>query len=231
MDLTTDNMQPIENNELGNVFTTRGERPEAKCKCAKCAIIKIVFYVLVIIAVGFLYFIHFSKPKQEVYVPKEFTGTPGTGEVLFMNLDTINTHYELVKILQDDIKMETSKQEVIFTNKENAFKRKYATFQENYSQGGLSQVQIENASRQLEVEYQQLEVEKERIFNDLQDRQVAALAQIYDSIQTVTYRINAIKKASFVITYQAGNPFVVLTDPSKEITDEVLFELNKPYRK
>ena len=227
----TEDQQPIENKEVESSIITQEEYLKQPCKHSKCAVWRIIFYSFLMIAIGVLYFFHFSKPKQEIFTPKEFTGTPGTGEVLFMNLDTINAHYELVKILQDDIKAEMSKQEAIFANKENAFKKKYATFQENYSQGGLSQVQIENASRQLELEYQQLEANKERVFSDLQDRQATALMQIYDSIQAASYRVNAMKNASFVITYQTGSPFVLLTDPSKEITDEVLFELNKPYKK
>jgi Skp family chaperone for outer membrane proteins len=194
-------------------------------------ILNILFYSSVLVAIIVLYILHFITPKQEVFVPKEFNGTPGTGEVLYVNLDTINENYELVKILTGDIKAEMKKQETIFGNKEAAFQKKYAQFQENYSQGILSQIQIENAQKQLQQEYQLLESEREMVFSNLQNRQTAALTQIYDSLQVVIKRINVQRNASFILTYQTGSPFLILADPTKEITDQVLFELNKPYKK
>lgn len=190
-----------------------------------------IFYIVVIVAIGVLYALHFLSPKEEVFVPKEFKGTPGTGEVLYVNLDTINENYELVKILTGDIKAEMKKQETIYGNKEAAFQKKLAQFEENYSKGILNQIQVENAQKQLEQEYKLLESEKEMVFSNLQDRQTTALTQIYDSLQVVIKRINVQRNASFILTYQTGSPFMILADPTKEITDQVLFELNKPYKK
>jgi Skp family chaperone for outer membrane proteins len=99
------------------------------------------------------------------------------------------------------------------------------------SAGVLTQVQMENAQIQLAQEYQRLEEDKERIFNDLQGRQAAALLQIYDSLQATVQRINAERNASYVLTYQSQSPFLLLTDPAKDITDQVLFELNRSFKK
>jgi Skp family chaperone for outer membrane proteins len=96
--------------------------------------------------------------------------------------------------------------------------------------GILTQVQVEHAQQQLMQEYQQLEADKERIFNDLQMRQAAALTQIYDSLQAATKRINLQRNASFVITYQSQSPLLLITDPAKDITDYVLFELNRSFK-
>jgi Skp family chaperone for outer membrane proteins len=169
-------------------------------------------------------------PKTPVFMPKEIVGEPGSGEIVFVNLDTINEKYELVKILTGDIQAEMAKQEAIFANKEKAFERKYTQFQENMNAGILTQVQMEHAQQQLMQEYQQLEADKERIFNDLQMRQVAALTQIYDSLQAATKRINLHRNASFVITYQNQSPLLLVTDPAKDITDYVLFELNRSFK-
>ena len=43
-------------------------------------------------------------------------------------------------------------------------------------------------------------------------------------------RINAGRNASFIFTYQYGGQLIV-ADPTKDITKEVLEELNKPYKK
>jgi Skp family chaperone for outer membrane proteins len=156
---------------------------------------------------------------------------PQSGEIVFVNLDTINERYQLVAILTGDIKEEMTKQEAIFSNKESAFQKKYNQFQENMNAGVLTQVQVENAQKQLMQEYQQLEDNKEYVFNNLQARQAAALLQIYDSLQMAVKRINTERNASYVITYQNQSPFLLLTDPAKDITDYVVYELNRTFKK
>jgi Skp family chaperone for outer membrane proteins len=188
---------------------------------------QIGFYSIITIAVIVLYVLHFLTPKPEVFVPKVFEGKPGSGEIVFINLDTINENYKLVDQLKKEIDAETKRQELIFQNKEQAFKQKYAQFEENYSKGVLTQIQIQNAQNLLQQEYTQLEAEKENVFNNLQTKQANALLQLYDSLQVVVKRINIQRNASFVLTYQSNSPFLIHADPSKEITNQVLFELNR----
>ena len=205
---------------------------ESKC-CAFMGskMCNIISSSVLFVAVIVLYILHFISPKPQVYTPKEYLGEPGSGEMVFVNLDTINANYELVNILTGDIKAEMAKQEAIFANKESAFQRKYNQFQENMNAGVLTQVQMELAQKQLMAEYQQLEEEKDRVFNNLQARQSAALVQIYDSLQAAVKRINVERNASFIVTYQSQSPFLLVADPAKEITDHVLFELNRSYKK
>jgi len=209
-------------------------KPEKKSVCCSfmgSKLCNVISSSVLFVAVIVLYVFHFINPKTQVYTPKEINTTPGSGEIVFVNLDTINEYYELVLILTGDIHSEMAKQDAIFSNKENAFQRKYKQFQENMNAGILTQVQMEHAQNQLAQEYQQLEADKERVYNNLQERQSAALMQIYDSLQSVVNRINVKRNASFVITYQSQSPFLLATDPSKDITDHVLFELNRSYKK
>ena len=155
-------------------------QPEPKRKPICCpltgnTLFNMIAYAVFIIALGVLYFLHFTAPKPHVFIPKEIVGEPGSGEIVFVNLDTINANYELVAILTGDIQAEMAKQEAIFANKEKTFERKYTQFQENMNAGILTQVQMEHAQQQLMKEYQQLEADKERIFNDLQMRQTCRL--------------------------------------------------------
>jgi len=193
-------------------------------------LLRTIAHTIFLVALIVLYVLHFTDSKPQVFIPKEIVGEPGSGEIVFVNLDTINENYELVSILTGDIQAEMAKQEAIFTNKEKAFERKYTQFQENMNAGVLTQVQMEHAQQQLMQEYQQLEADKERIFNNLQIRQAEALVQIYDSLQAAVKRINLQRNASFVLTYQSQNPFLLVADPAKDITDYVLFELNRSYK-
>jgi hypothetical protein len=108
-----------------------------KTKKSKKPLWKIIFYIIMVLVVVGLYVLHFAGAKEQMkpLVPE---GTPGSGEILFVNIDSISEKYELVKILTSDIENEISKQNTIFENKEKAFQTKYNQFQKNYEAGLLT---------------------------------------------------------------------------------------------
>ena len=201
-----------------------------KCKLTKCHIARLVLDAVMVIAIIVLFILHFCQPKADPYIPSVPEGQAGTGEILYVNIDSINQHYELIKILKDELEAEQIKQDAIFTNREKAFQTKLNNFQQNQQAGVLTAVQIQNSQAQLENEYQQIMTDKERVMNDLMAKQSAANDQMLDSMLTVIRRINSVRNASFVFTYGYGSQ-MVLGDPTKDITNDVLKELNKSFLK
>ncbi|HHU46387.1 MAG TPA: OmpH family outer membrane protein [Bacteroidales bacterium] len=191
--------------------------------------IQYVFYALVIIAVAILYVLHFTKssPKTSNIIN---TGTPGTGEILFVNIDTISEKYKLVDILTEDIESEVQKQTAIFDNKEKSFQNKYNQFQKNYEAGILTEVQIQNATAQLQEEYQTILQEKQTVLSSLEERHATALIQVADSVKKIAKEVNQQKyNASYIFIYQTGGQ-MIYGDPMKDITYEVLEILNRHYK-
>ena len=201
-----------------------------KCKLTKCHIARLVLDAVMVIAIIVLFILHFCQPKADPYIPSVPEGQAGTGEILYVNIDSINQHYELIKILKEELEAEQIKQDAIFTNREKAFQTKLNNFQQNQQAGVLTAVQIQNSQAQLENEYQQIMTDKERVMNDLMAKQSAANDQMLDSMLTVIRRINSVRNASFVFTYGYGSQ-MVLGDPTKDITNDVLKELNKSFLK
>ena len=201
-----------------------------KCKLTKCHIARLVLDAVMVIAIIVLFILHFCQPKADPYIPSVPEGQAGTGEILYVNIDSINQHYELIKILKEELEAEQIKQDAIFTNREKAFQTQLNNFQQNQQAGVLTAVQIQNSQAQLENEYQQIMTDKERVMNDLMAKQSAANDQMLDSMLTVIRRINSVRNASFVFTYGYGSQ-MVLGDPTKDITNDVLKELNKSFLK
>ena len=154
---------------------------------------------------------------------------PRSGEIIYINIDSVNANYELVDILTKDIEAEMSKQEAVFQNRQAALERKYNQFQQNYQAGILTQIQVENAQQQLMQESETLKADYERVMGDLEARQAAALKQIADSVINATKLINAERNASFVFSYQYGGQLID-ADPSKDVTYELLEILNEPFK-
>jgi Skp family chaperone for outer membrane proteins len=205
------------------------QKSKEKKKLPLCRICIDGIFCLAIIALFILHFCH--QPKQTIspYSPLVENITAGTGEIVFVNVDTINKHYKLVSILEDDIKAEQAKQETIFANRQKAFENKAMQFQKNYESGILSNVQVQNAQQQLMGEKENLERDYEQVASNLQNRQVAALQQIADSLYVAVKRINSVRNASFVFSYGYASQLIV-ADPTRDITSEVLNEMNKTYK-
>ena len=209
---------------------TENVQTEKKCQHKKWFIARIVLDAVMVAAIIALFILHFCQPKTEAYVPSVPEGKAGTGEILYVNIDSVNEHYELIKILRDELEAEQVKQNAIFTNREKAFQTKLNNFQQNQQSGVLTPLQIQNSQAQLENEYQQIMTDKERVMNDLMAKQSAANDQMLDSMMTVIRRINSVRNASFVFTYGYGAQ-MIWGDPTKDITNDVLKELNKSFSK
>lgn len=219
---------PVETDEKTSCNAQEESCKTKKKKCG-CCICRWIVDIVLCIAVVVLYILHFCCPKETTYRPVD-PGTPRSGEVVYINIDTINARYQMVDILTKDIDEEMAKQETIFQNRQAALERKAAQFQQNYQAGILTQVQVENAQAQLMQESQTLQADYERVTTELSNRQAAALKQITDSVIAATQKVNAARNASFVFSYQYAGQLID-ADPSKDITNEVLELLNKPYKK
>ena len=200
-----------------------------KCNCKWCSIIAFVVLFAAVIA---LYILHFCcGGKAETFTPTPVNAEPGDGSVLFINLDSVNANYFFIEEKQKEFDEEMQKQDAVFKQKQANFQKRYEQFQKNYQAGILTDVQIQNAQAQLQAEYQKLEDDYNAVVNALTDRQVAVNREMLDSVQAVSARIVARKNASFVMTYQKDMPLLIYADPTRDITEEVLFELNKSQKK
>ena len=197
-----------------------------KCNCKWCSII--VLFAAVIA----LYILHFCcGGKADTFTPTPVQAAPGNGSVLFINLDSVNANYFFIEEKQKEFDEEMQKQDAIFKQKQANFQKRYEQFQKNYQAGILTDVQIQNAQAQLQAEYQKLEDDYNAVVNSLTDRQVSVNREMLDSVQAVSARIVAKYEASFVMTYQKDMPLLIYADPTRDITEEVLFELNKSQKK
>lgn len=179
-----------------------------------------------VIALFVLHFTGGNKKAAVVQKPVEV----GTGEVVFINIDTVNEKYEMIKILKDTLESEQKKQEVIFKNRQKALENKAANFERNYSSGSLTPQQAQYAQQSLQEESARLQADYSNFLEDFQARYAAALEQMTDSLNAAAKRVNANYNASYIFTYQAGGP-LLYADPAHDITVEVLDELNKSFKK
>lgn len=222
--------------------TPAGENKEpqnGKCKSSgcKCGLIVDCVLVAAVIALFILYFCGGKCCKKDTaaqdkaIVATAVPGNPGSGEVLFINLDTIQEHYIYFQQKKKELETELSQQEALFTGKQQSFQKKYAQFQQNMQAGILTDIQMQNTQQQLEAEYSKLEADMTAARNKIDEKTSGVNKSMLDSLKASSARISATRKASYVFTYSEEMPILICADPTKDITDQVLKDMNAPFEK
>lgn len=260
MEITRENEHPIESENHGGmapflmseeekrrsekeaaaVFENQTEMPTANAvsqteyepsdKKKKCNAGRLIFDILMAAAVITLFILHFCGGKDKTPVAEVDPALAGNGDIVYVNIDSINNNYEMVSLLTDSIDAEKQKQTVLFQNRQKALENKLANYQRNMQSGQLTQQQAMYAEQNLQQESAQLQNDYQSALESLEARYTAALSQIADSLKAACTRVNKKHNASFVITYGAGSQLII-ADPTKDITQEVLDDLNKPFGK
>lgn len=201
---------------------------EKKCNCQMAHWILEGLLAAAVIALFILHFAGNGKKTVAIEKPAEV----GNGEIVYINIDTINEHYELIKILTDSIDADKQKQAVVFQNRQKALEQKLANFQQNYSSGSLTPQQAQYAQQGLEEESNRLQNDYAQALESLEARYIAAQKQMNDSLLAAAKRVNATYNASYIFAYQgSGGSQLLYADAAHDITQEVLIELNKSFKK
>ena len=203
-------------------------KPSCEKKC-NCQVFHWILEGVLLAAVIALFILHFTDKGHRAPVVQKPTEV-GTGEVVYINIDSVNEKYEMVKILKDTLEAEQQKQEVIFNNRQKALENKAANFEKNYSSGSLTPQQAQYAQQSLQEESTRLQRDYSNYMEDFQARYAAALEQMADSLNAAAKRVNAAYNASYIFTYQDGGQ-LLYADPAHDITNEVIDELNKSFKK
>ena len=204
-------------------------KPSCEKKC-NCQMLHWILEALLLVGVITLFILHFAGGKKTAVIDKP--AEVGNGEIVFINIDTINDKYELVKILTDSIDADKQKQAVVFQNRQKALEQKAANFEKNYSSGSLTPQQAQYAQQSLQEESTRLQNDYAQALESLEARYIAAQQQMNDSLLAAAKRVNASYNASYIFAYQGGGGSQLLyADAAHDITQEVLAELNKSFKK
>lgn len=226
---TNENCETVQENKEQNSC----EKKSRKCKCG------LIINCILILAIIALFILHFcgigygawhKTTAEEQFVPTPVNVEPGDGSVLYVDLDSINENYIYIKDKKAELEAEMQKQENLFKQRQDAFQKKYQQFQQNLQSGVLTEVQVQNTQTQLQAEYEKLENDYNTVINKLSETQVAVNKAMLDSLYAAAARVNQQYNSSYILTYQKDMPLLIYTDKTKEITDQVLFEMNKSFK-
>lgn len=223
----------------GENFEFIAETPKEKkksCTSTKgnCNMIHWIVEGVLLLAVIALFILHFTggkccQPADDEATAVKVATKPGNGNILYVNLDTI---YEckLFEEKQAVLDAESKKLEDAFTSRQKKLESDYTQFQKNMNAGVLTETQMQYTYQQLETESNKIREDYQTAMENLAQKQADLTNEMLEALREAADMVNASvegEPASYVVTYSSSNPTVIVVDPSRDITAQVVRELNK----
>lgn len=207
--------------------------------------ISIVLNVVLFLAVGTLFYFHFSGknenssdavtenadstsvPTPVVTAPKDIKES----KIVYVNIDLLNEQYEFLKDISSAAKSEHTSLQNQFQSKGEKLQKDYEEFQQS-AQGGLlsenqiNQKQEEFAKRKDDLD--QLQLKADELMAKIENESMKAMENVKNYIAEYNKKSNY----DYVVAYSdnPGATQLLLANPAYDITLEILEGLNTQYK-
>ncbi len=202
--------------------------------------LSLILNFVLLIAVGILFYLHFSKPGQtssvekndslvtvtEVELPDISTSSGG---IAYINYDSLTEKYEFFKKGAKDLENTVKRKEQEFAMRQ----QKYQEAVEKYQQlaPAMTDDQRAKTEGQLMEEQQRLVLLSEKLREELGSKQEQFNKQFLQSLDDYLKELSKKQNYAYVFTYTKGGPaHIVYANDSLEITNEVISGLNNSYK-
>jgi outer membrane protein len=151
--------------------------------------------------------------------------------IVTINVDTVTEHFEYMKLLKSDLEQEAAKYEAELKPKYAAWEEKYYNYRTNLQNNVLTQTQIQNAEKQLAEEKNRLDGLSAKYEEIMAKKGLSVQNEITDSLKNAAKRVNeASYNANYIFAIGTGSA-ILYSNEVYDITQEVIKELNKTYKK
>ena len=184
--------------------------------------------VLLIVAVGILFYLHFgnSKAANKLHFTSEITTNGAMKQpfrIAYFDMDSVESNFSLAKEMQIEL---TKREEIInieMSRLQNNFQSKYQKFQE--AGPTMNQVQLDNAQRELFELEQSIKSRKSQLDQDYQRYYLEKQKEIISMIKNFCEEFNKNKTYTLIIANEPG--LIYYKDSTYNITALLLQGLNE----
>jgi outer membrane protein len=190
----------------------------------------IAFNILLLVLVGILFYLHFSKPAKLPAANAAPATTNHAFKVAYFIMDSLDANYEKVK----EARKETVAKEDALNSKiatlEKDFQQKAGAYDAKLKANQMSQAEFEAAQRDIAQMKDNIVRQKQSAEQELMELNSRRLGEIKKEIEEYLKEYNKDKGFNYIFMYDASSPFLYC-DTAYNITNEVLEGLNKRHKK
>ncbi len=178
-----------------------------------------------------LLILHFTSGPAPATIPaatvQKAAGRPLS--VVFVNIDSLNTHFEYVKTLRGDLEGTGKRLQTEVLAEQAALEKEAAEFQRQISANAITEEKAKVQYEQLMQKQQMLMEKKERYTQQVAEKEMDMNIRLIDTVTTFLKRFNRQYGFDYIMGYKAGGE-ILLSNDTLDITATVLQQMNEEYR-
>jgi outer membrane protein len=197
--------------------------------------ISTILNVVLIAAVGFLYYHNFSgKKKPGVTVDKNTNGAKNTsttgiphGNIAYIEIDSLHENYLYYKSLKDELERRQKTGTQGLEEKQKRFQARAGQLQQRAQ--SMTPQEQEAASKEMDNMQQELARGKQELDNQLFELSNNMKTNVLKNVQSFLLEFNKDKRYDYILSYEPG--FMFYKDSTLDITSDVINGLNEMDKK
>ncbi len=155
------------------------------------------------------------------------TATGGGSRIAFVNIDSLEAHYELLKSRREDFKKRQEQMEGELEQSYQQMQAKGADLQKKAQAQNLTQSEYESAQKQLMLMQQSLESRKQSLTEQLVKEQEEFNKDLKKRLDAYLENYNKDKHYDYILSYSsAGGSAIMYANKALEITKDVIAGMN-----
>ncbi|WP_104384269.1 OmpH family outer membrane protein [Sphingobacterium sp. HMA12] len=160
-------------------------------------------------------------------VSKESQGS-NKDKIVYLNSDSLSEKYQYFKDIKSKLENKVKKAQADLQAKSAAFQREVADYQKNAA--AMSAADRQATEQKLARKQDELARLDQTASSSLAKDESEEFNNVYNKITEFLKKHASDNGYKLVLTYSKSNPTVLYADPSLEITNEVIKQLNEEYK-
>ncbi|XZF14033.1 OmpH family outer membrane protein [Chitinophagaceae bacterium MMS25-I14] len=190
----------------------------------------LVLSTLALIGVLILFGFHFKgnkdMGKHAPVAGNTSTSAATSGHIAYVNIDTLEEHYEYLKNKKDEFNKRQASIEAELQNSAQKMQSDYAALQQKYQAGTLTQAEGEAAQKRLAQMKQSLDTRQQSVTEQLLKERDAFNSEIQKKLDSFLTEYNKDKGYDYILSYSKGN-VIMYADKRLDITQDVIKGMNE----
>ncbi|MBT1686996.1 OmpH family outer membrane protein [Dawidia soli] len=187
--------------------------------------LSLILNIVLLIAVGVLFFLHFSKDKPAGGTAGASV-EPGELSVAYINSDTVLKYYEYLKAEKITLEDKTKKMEQDFRNRAQGLQNEIAAYQRNVSSMTLGQVRA--TEEELGKKQQNLQMYQQSLSQALMEEEAKLNRELYTRVTEYLKKYGKEKGLHVVLKRDPASD-VLWANDALDISQDVITGLNSEY--
>lgn len=186
--------------------------------------------VVLILAVGILYYLHFSgkktvDAKPKIMAPKITGSETGHTAIAYVEMDSLNDNIIYIKTKRKELEAEQRKIETDWDNSCKVLENKKDEFLKKGN--SITQEMAQQFQGELLQEKQQIDDKRQSLSQQLNERSYKFMDDIQKKLKDFLGEYNSQRNFTYIFTTGTGLDYMVYKDSSLNITADVIAGMNE----